>query len=117
IYSPALPPTVQSGIQSQAIYVAKNIVAAAGNTNTVTVTFNAAVPFHDIRILEYKGLDPVAPLDGAAGASGSGATSNSGPVTTSNAYDLVFSANYVTTSTNTGGNGFVSRVITFPDGD
>jgi hypothetical protein len=116
-YAPAIAPTVQSGVQTQVIYIAKNIVAASAGANSVTVRFSTAVRFPDIRILEYSGLDPVSPLDGTAGASGTGITSNSGPITTTNAYDLIFSANYVTTSTNTSGNGFVSRMITFPDGD
>src|SRR5262245_28417305 len=53
-YAPALAPTVQSGIQSHVIYIAKNIAAAAANSNTVTVTFSAAVPYPDVRILEYS---------------------------------------------------------------
>jgi len=116
-YNPAVGPTVQSGVQSQIIYVAKNIAAAAAGADTVTVKFSAAVPYPDVRVLEYSGLDPVSPVDVTAGASGTSATSSSGSVTTTSSYDLIFSANYVTTSTNTAGNGFVSRVITSPDGD
>ncbi len=59
----------------------------------------------------------MSPLESTAGASGTSATSSSGPLTTTNAYDLIFAANYVTTSTNNAGNGFISRVITNPDGD
>ena len=41
IYSPAIGPTRQSGVQSQSIYVAKNVLAAAAGANTVTVVFSA----------------------------------------------------------------------------
>ncbi|MGA8312537.1 MAG: chitobiase/beta-hexosaminidase C-terminal domain-containing protein [Terriglobales bacterium] len=113
-YSLAAGPTITSGIQSQVIYIAKNIAAG---TNTVTVKFSTAVPFPDVRILEYSGIDTVSPLDVVAGASGSSITSSSGPVTTTNAYDLIFAANYVSTTTNAAGSGFVNRIITNPDGD
>ena len=116
-YNVAVGPTVLSGVQSQIIYVAKNIAAAAAGANTVTVKFSAAVPYPDVRILEYSGLDPVSPVDVTAGATGTSATSSSGSVTTTSSYDLIFSANYVTTSTNAAGNGFISRVVTSPDGD
>src|SRR5262249_41206970 len=53
VYSLAVGPTVFSGL-SQSIYYAKNIAAAAAGANTVTVTFNGATPFPDIRILEYN---------------------------------------------------------------
>ena len=106
-----------TGTQTQVVYVGANIAAAAAGANTVTVTFNAAVPFADVRILEYSGLDPSAPVDGTAGATGTGATSSSAPVTTTHAYDLIFAANYVTSGTNAAGNGYVNRVITTTDGD
>ena len=116
-YSVAVGPTVLSGTQSQVVYIGPNIVAAAAGANTVTVNFSAAVPFADVRILEYSGLDPASPVDGTAGATGTGTTSSSGPVTTTHAYDLIFAANYVTSTTSSSGNGFVTRVITSPDGD
>src|SRR6267378_4240676 len=50
-YTLAIGPTRQASVQSQSIYVAKNVVAAAANQNTVTVTFSAAVPYPDVRIL------------------------------------------------------------------
>ena len=116
-YNVAEGPTVQSGVQSQIIYVAKSIAAAAAGANTVTVKFSAAVPYPDVRVLEYSGLDPVSPVDVVAGATGASATSSSGSVTTTSPYEVIFSANYVTTSTNSAGNGFISRVVTSPDGD
>ena len=116
-YTAAVGPTVQAGFATQIVYVGRNIVAAAAGANTVTVTFNTAVPFADLRILEYRGLDPASPVDATAAAIGTGATGNSGPVTNSHAYDLIFGADYVSTTTTNSGNGFLSRVITNPDGD
>jgi nitrogen fixation protein FixH len=116
-YTVAVGPTVQSGVQSQVIYIAKNIVGAAAGANTVRVNFSATVPYPDVRILEYGGLDPVSPLEGAAGASGSGALADSGPISTSYPYDLLFGADYVSSYTNAPGNGYVTRVVTSPDGD
>ena len=40
--------------------------AAAAGANTVTVTFNTATPYVDIRATEYSGLDPINPLDATA---------------------------------------------------
>ena len=68
-YHLAVPTARGSGL-SQAIYYASNIKAAAAGTNTVTVTFNTATPFIDIRALEYRGLDPINPFDVGASASG-----------------------------------------------
>ena len=116
-YELAVGPTVQSGTATQAIYYAKNITAAAANSNTVTVTFNAAANYPDIRIAEYSGIDPLAPVDVVAAAQGNGATSNSGAVATGNANDLLVGANLVQTGTTGPGSGYTSRVITSPDGD
>ena len=54
----AVGPTVFTGTQTQVIYVAASIAAAAPGANTVTVNFSATVPFMDVRIVEYSGLDP-----------------------------------------------------------
>ena len=69
VYQLAVPTARGSGI-SQAIYYAKNIKAAAAGANTVTVTFNTATPYVDLRALEYSGLDLVNPFDVGASASG-----------------------------------------------
>ena len=79
-YQLAVPTARGSGV-SQAIYYAKNIKAAAAGTNTVTVTFNTATPYVDVRALEYSGLDPVNPFDVGTSASGTGTTASSGTVT------------------------------------
>jgi len=116
-YQLAVGPTSIAGTLSQSIYYAKNIAAAAAGANTVKVTFNRAAAFADIRILEYGGIDPSNPFDGASGATGVSATADSGPITTSNANDLIVGANMTTGATNGAGTGFTSRVITFPDSD
>jgi len=109
-YKLAVGPTVGTGMQ-QSIYYAANIT---GGTNTVTVTFNQAVAYPDVRILEYKG---VTTLDVKAGASGSGASANSSTATTTSPNELIFGADYVATTTTAAGSGFTSRIITSPDGD
>ena len=116
-YTLAVGPTIQSGVASQSIYYAKNIVAAAAGANIVTVTFSAAAVFPDIRVLEYKGADPTNPLDVTAAATGTSATSSSGAATTTNATDLIFGANLVQTTTSGPGAGFTSRLLTSPDAD
>ena len=93
VYARAVGPTVQSGLASQSIYYAKNIVSAAAGTNIVTVTFSTAAVSPDIRILEYSGADPNNPVDVTAANSGNSSTSSSGSATTTNPTDLIFGAN------------------------
>jgi len=109
-YSLAIGPTTGTGLR-QSIYYAR--VNASGN-NTVTVTFNQATAYPDIRILEYRG---VTTLDVVAGASGSSSTTSSGSATTTSPNELIFAANTVATLTSGAGSGFTSRIITSPDGD
>jgi hypothetical protein len=116
VYTRAVGPTTISGIESQSIYYAKNIVALSG-TNTVTVTFSMAAAYPDIRMLEYHGANPVNLVDVTAAASGNSSGSSSGAVTTTNATDLLFAANLVQTTTSGPGGGFTSRLLTVPDGD
>ncbi len=116
-YALAVGPTVQSGTASQAIYYAKNIVAAGASGNTVTVVFNTGANSPDIRIAEYSGVDPTNPVDVVASAQGTGTVSNSGSVATGNANDLLVGANLVQQLTTGPGTGYTSRVITSPDGD
>ena len=89
--------------------------AAAAGANTVTVTFNTATPYVDIRALEYSGLDPVNPFDVGASASGNSASANSGSVTTTAARELVFGAGMTTGGFSTAGATFTTRIITAPD--
>ena len=113
IYTLALGPTTGTGLR-QSIYYAKNI---AGGSNTVTVTFNQAAAFVDVRVLEYSGLDTANPLDVAAGAAGTGTLANSGAVTTTSASELIFGAGMTSTHFTGAGTGFTTRIITNPDAD
>ena len=116
-YQLAIGPTQIAGALSQSIYYAKNIAASAAGANKVTVVFDRPASYADIRVVEYAGIDAVAPLDVAAGSSGTGTSSASGTAMTTNANDLLFGANTVKTRTAGAGAGYTSRVITTPDGD
>ena len=109
-YNLAIGPTSGTALQ-QSIYYTANIV---GGSNTVTVTFNQAAAFPDVRILEYTGINT---LDVKAAASGNSTVANSGAATTTSAYELIFGADMVATTTKSAGTGFTSRIITAPDGD
>ncbi len=115
-YQLAAPVTRGSGL-SQAVYYTVGIGSAPAAGNTVTVTFSAAVPFADVRIAEYAGIDPSNPVDKTASAAGSGATANSGNVITTNAKDLLVGAGMTTDSFRAAGTGYTSRIITTPDAD
>ena len=80
-YQLAVPTARGTGL-SQAIYYAPNIKAAPAATNTVTVTFNTATPYVDIRATEYSGLDTTNPFDVGTSASGTSTTGHHGTVTT-----------------------------------
>jgi len=111
-YTLAVGPTSGTGLR-QSIYYAKNI---AGGSNTVTVTFNQAANFVDVRALEYSGASTSSPVDVTAAAVGSGSLANSGSATTTTANDLIFGAGITEGAISGAGSGFTSRVIT-PDGD
>ena len=112
-YALAIGPT--SGVNlRQSIYYARNI---RGGANTVTVSFNQAAAFPDVRVLEYRGLNTTSPLDAAHGASGNSATANSGAAATTAATELIFGADMVYTGNKTPGSGFTARIITSPDSD
>src|SRR5262245_57873143 len=111
IYQLAVPTARGPGL-SQAIYYASNIKAANPGANTVTVTFNTATPFIDIRALEYSGLDPINPFDVGASASGDSASANRGSVTTTAASELIFGAGMTGTGFSGAGANFTTRIIT-----
>jgi hypothetical protein len=107
-------PTARGDGVSQAIYYARNI---AGGPAKVNVTFSTAVPFADVRIAEYAGLDTASPLDASASAAGSAGNASSGAVTTGTANTLVIGAGITTGAFSGPGAQFTLRVITSPDGD
>ena len=111
-YTLAVGPTALTGFGSASIYYAKNIVAAAAGTNSVTVTYSASVGGVDIRIAEYSGLSTTSPVDVTAASTGSGTLTSSGSVTTINANDLLVGSNATSTGTSGSGTGFTSRIIT-----
>jgi outer membrane protein assembly factor BamB len=115
-YQLAAPLTRGSGM-SQAIYYAKNINAAGPGNNAVTVRFSGAVPYPDMRVAEYAGLDAVNPFDTSASASGTVAAASSGNLTTSAANELIFGAGYTSGVFTGGTNGFTARIITPFDAD
>jgi len=106
-YQRAVGPTATTGLQ-QSIYYAKNI---AGGSNTVSVTFNQAAAYPDVRILEYRGADPTNPLDITAAAVGTGTSANSGSATTTLANELIFGAGTTKGKFSAAGTGFTSRVL------
>jgi hypothetical protein len=83
-------PTFRGDGLSQAIYYAKSIVGAG--TNTVTVRFDKAVAYADIRVLEYSGLDRTSPLDVISSSAGTSSPASSGTATTNFARELVVGA-------------------------
>src|SRR4029077_3286139 len=115
-YQPAIGPTLYTTTLTQWVYYAKSIVAAPAG-NVVTVKFTAAARYPDVKILEYSGIDPISPIDGAVALTGATTTSNSGSLTTANANDLLFAANDVNDHTSGAGTGFTLRISSNPDGN
>ena len=74
------------GVKSR-LYYAKNI---KGGADTVTTVVSGSIPYHELYIQEYSGLDPVNPLDSFSvnASTGSSFTSNNATTTASN--DLLF---------------------------
>ncbi len=112
-YVLAIGPTSGTGLR-QSIYYAAGIKPGS---NTVTVRFNQAAIYVDVRVLEYSGLDPANPLDVQAGGAGSGTSASSGAATTTSANDMIFGAGMTIARFTAAGAGFISRIITSPDAD
>ncbi len=112
-YALAVGPTQEAGgLLTQWIYYAKNIKVSTAGTNTVTVVFTSSVAGFDLRAAEYAGLDPSAPLDKTAGASGTGIDANSGSVTTTSGSELIFGAGMTTDAFAGPGAMFTARALT-----
>ena len=101
---------------SQAIYYAPNIALPNNTSTTITVTFNQAAAFPDVRILEYSGLSTTFPLDTWTGNTGISATADSLATTTSQT-DLILGAGTTGAAFTAAGTGFTSRLITPLFGD
>ncbi|MEZ0391325.1 MAG: hypothetical protein ACAH59_03855 [Pseudobdellovibrionaceae bacterium] len=74
---------------TQYIYYAKNIVAATAGQNIVTANISGSAVRLHLNIMEYKGLDPVSPVDQIASATGFSTTISGGAVTTTYANELI----------------------------
>jgi hypothetical protein len=107
IYIRAVGPTRNTALQ-QSIYYAKNII---GGSNTVTVTFNQAATYPDVRILEYTGASATSPLDVTAAAAGTGKSATSGAAVITSPNELIFGAGTSATNFSAAGSGFTSRII------
>jgi hypothetical protein len=112
-YVPAAQLTQGQGNLSQAIYYAKNIVAAPAG-NKVKVTLDGARPGLDVRITEYSGLDPDNPVVVASSNSGSNNSATSGPVTTKASNTLLVAFGISWGIIGKAEDGFTTRVVTQP---
>ena len=118
VYTLAVGPTQVTGLATQSIYYAKNIVGAAPAANTVRVSFNGSATSPTLRIVEYIGAPATNPIDATGGASGTGTTASATLTTaTTNADDLIFASDFVQTTTTGPGSGFTSRMLTSPQPD
>jgi hypothetical protein len=122
-YEPAGAPTMNTTTGqplTQVIYYAHGIAAA--DSNAVTVNFGGTgwVPFVDVRLLEYQGLDPKASYDVVAsgvglfdGSPGDASVASTSPsASTSFAHELVVGAGTTTWDFTDAGVGFTLRVYT-----
>ena len=98
--------TLRGAGMSQAIYYATGVAAGS---DTVTVTFDQAASYVDLRVSEYGG---VGGFDAGTGGSGPTGDGDSGAVTTTNADDLLFAAGMSGGAFSTAGSDYTSRVVT-----
>lgn len=117
LYSRAVGPTTESNQLSQSIYYSPNVRAAAAGANAVTVTFSVAAKYADVRVVEYRGIATVNPLDRTSQANGMTAAASAPAVTTSYSNELIFAAGMTTGTFQPVAAPFVQRIITMPDGD
>lgn len=109
--------TFRGNGMSQAIYYAPNIAAASAGANQVTVTFDQAVVFVDLRVTEYAGLRQPNPFHTGVSATGTGSNASTGALSTTTPSELLFAAGMTGAVFSAAGPGYTSRVITSPDGD
>ena len=116
-YEVAAPLARGTGI-SQAIYYARNIRPAGRCQRRSRSRSTGAVPYVDVRVTEYAGLDP-----GAIRSSrqrrraGTIVAATSGNVTTTSPIALVFGAGMTTGVFTGAATGFTTRMITPIDAD
>jgi hypothetical protein len=116
-YVLAVGPTRVGSDLTQALYYAKDIAPAAAGANSVTVAFVQTANVVDLRVAEYSGLDPAAPLDQTAvGSASSAGPATTAAVTTKTGRELLFVAGMSTDLYSSVGTGFSERLVTL-DGD
>jgi hypothetical protein len=116
-YVLAVGPTRLGSDLTQAIYYAKDVEPAAAGANSVTVAFVQTANVVDLRVAEYSGLDPAAPLDETAvGSASSAGPATTAAVTTKTGRELLFVAGMSTDLYSGPGTGFSERLVTL-DGD
>lgn len=79
----------------------------------MTVTFNQAAAYPDMRIMEYSGLDTSNPLDVTAAGAGTGTTATSAAATTTAANELIVGAGSNGDGFSGAGTGFALRMIDY----
>ena len=87
-------------------------LAAAAGDNTVFVAFSGSATAPDVRIAEYAGLNTRSPLDVTASATGNGTQAAVGPVTTTNASDLLIAVTDLGAAATAPTSGWTSRLTT-----
>lgn len=107
-------PAASQTTETQTVYYAKGIAAAAAGANTVTVAFvgGGSPNGCDTRIGEWTGASG---LDVVSGATGTGTALDSGGALTTQATDLLVGSAYVANAVSTPGAGFTQRVISGGD--
>jgi chitodextrinase len=115
VYASTGSVTTLANVGGMVIYYAKNIVSAAAGANTVTVTLASPALNAAIRLAEYSGVDTVSPLIGSVGASGNGATLNSGTLSVANADALLVAGGTVSGAIISMGAGYSERLSIWGD--
>ncbi|MBV8716470.1 MAG: hypothetical protein JOZ65_15505 [Chloroflexi bacterium] len=97
----------KNGTWQAQVFYASNVRSGADN---VTATFGTSLSGSGILyIQEYAGIDPLNPLDGTVSASGTSASMDSGPLTTTNATDLLIGAGASNNAVTQQGTGYTVR--------
>ena len=104
----------QGGGVTLYIYVAQNVVAAEANTNTITVIFDQAVYYPDLKVSVYRGIQGNSV--GVFSGQGVSSLTMAGPMAIAQSQALVVAGNNVWTATTAAGSGWTKRTIS-PDGD
>jgi hypothetical protein len=85
--------------------------------DVVTITFNHAVAYPDLRILEYSRLDPTAPFVVNSSYTVTVTLATSGAAKNTAANELIFRAGTTLVAFTGPGTGFTNCIITNPDAD